>query len=107
MLALQSQLNNNLNVVIEIILNEIIYDFKIKKALLLLHNRNLTRNDIVNKHLKYRIKTIEVIAFANAKAKIYYDARHILLILKLDNRIYLRFNHDYYLLSKFSKKTSS
>lgn len=65
------------------------------------------RNDIVNKRLKYRTKIVEVTTFANAKAKIYYDTKYTSLILKLDDRIYLRFNHDYHFLDKSNKKTSS
>lgn len=55
--------------------NKIIYDFKIKKALLFLHDDNLMRDDIVNKRLEYRTKATNVTTFVNAKTKIYYDAR--------------------------------
>lgn len=101
---MQEQLNNSLNVVIKILPNKIIYDFKIKKALLLFHNNNLVRDDIVNKRLEYRTKIANATTFANAKTKIYYDVRHTLLMLKLDDRAYLRLNYDYHLLDKLSKK---
>jgi len=81
LLTLQAQLNNSLNVAIEMAPNEVIYNFKIKKALLLLHDSKLVRDDIVNKRLKYRAKAIDVTTFANAKTKIYYDARHTSLML--------------------------
>lgn len=106
MFALQAQLNNNLNAIIEITFNKTIYNFKIKEALLLIYDENSTRNDIVDKRLKYRAKILKIIAFANVKAKIYYNVKHISLMFKLNNCTYLRLNYNYYLFNKFSKKTS-
>jgi len=77
---------------------------KIKKVLLFLYNNNLVRNNIVNKRLEYRIEVTNVTIFANAKAKIYYNVQHTLLILKLANCVYLRLNYNYYLFDKFNKK---
>jgi len=50
--------------------NKVIYNFKIKKTLLLLYNSKLMRDNIVNKRLEYRAKVVDVTTFANAKAKI-------------------------------------
>lgn len=104
---MQTQLNNNSNVATKIASNKVIYDFKIKKTFLLLYNDNSTRNNIVKKCLKYCIEVVDVIVFANAKAKIYYNTRHILLIFRSNNCVYLRLNYNYYLLDKSSKKTLS
>lgn len=104
---LQIQLNNNFNIVTKITSNKVIYDFKIKKTLSLLYNNNSTRDNIVNKRLKYRIKVVDVIAFANVKAKIYYNTKHTLLIFRSNNRVYLHLNYNYYLFDKSSKKTLS
>lgn len=85
--------------------NKIVYSFKIKKVLSLLYKKNPIRNNIINKSLKYRIETIDVIVFVNAKIQIYYDAKYTLLILKSSDCVYLRLNYNYYLFDKFSKKT--
>jgi hypothetical protein len=84
--------------------NKVIYNFKIKKALLLLYNSKLMRDNIVNKRLEYRAKVVDVTTFANVKAKIYYNVKHISLMFKLNNCAYLHLNYNYYLLDKFSKK---
>ncbi len=84
--------------------NEVVYNFKIKKVLSFLYNGNSTRDNIIYKRLKYRAKVVETTTFANAKTKVYYNAKHILLMLKLGNRAYLRLNYNYYLLDKSSKK---
>ena len=85
--------------------NKVIYEFKIKKTLSLLHN-NLSITNVFEKRLKFRVEIFDVIIFVNIKAKIYYDARHQLLLLNLEDKTYLRLNYDYYLLEKSSKKIS-
>lgn len=65
------------------------------------------RNNIVNKRLEHRIKIIEITIFVNAKAKIYYIAKYMSLIFKLNNCAYLRFNYNYFFSNKSSKKTLS
>ena len=45
--------------------------------------------------LKYRQETANVSAFANAKTKIYYDSRHMPLLLNEGNKIYLKLHHGY------------
>lgn len=104
MFILQVQLNKSFNVATKLSLNKVIYNFKIKKALLLLYNSKSTRDNIVNKQLKYCTKVANAILFANAKTKIYYNAKYILLILRLDNCIYLYLNYNYYLFDKSNKK---
>ena len=91
--SLQTQLNNSVNVATNLTLNEINYDFKIREALF-----NLTKQKITNlstQRLKYWQKATNASTFANVKAKIYYDARHISLLLKLDDYVYLRLHHEY------------
>lgn len=72
----------------------------------LLIKNQLMMNDLFEKRLKYRMKIANVIFFANVKAKIYYDVRHISLMLRLDDRVYLRLNYDYHLSNKLNRKIS-
>ena len=95
--ALQTQLNNSSNSTTRLSLNEIIYDFKVKNSLSLLHLDSMESimNDITQRRLKYRAETIDATAFADTKTKVYYDVRHTSLLLNSDNKTYLRLNHDY------------
>ena len=106
--ALQTQLNNSSNSTTRLSLNEIIYDFKIKNSLSLLHLDSIESmmNDITQRRLKYRVEAIDATAFANTKAKIYYDARYTSLLLNSDDKAYLRLNHDYQLSEKSNRKLS-
>ena len=82
MLLLQVQLNNSLNVITELSLNEIIYECKIKKLILLLFTSVVinvvvdTTKNIFNQQLKYQRKIVDVTIFANIKVKIYYNVKH-------------------------------
>ena len=102
--SLQTQLNNSINTIIDLAFNEINYNFKIREAFF-----NLTKQKTTNlstQRLKYWQKATNVLIFANVKAKIYYDARHIFLLFKLDDYIYLRLHHEYQLSKRFNKKIS-
>jgi len=102
---LQTQLNNNLNIAIELLSTKMIYDFKIKKALLLLYNCfvEFIIDDFSNRCLKYDVEVSEIIAFANAKTKIYYNVRHVFFIIKSNEKAYLKLNHKYQLFYKLNK----
>ncbi len=91
-----------------------IYKFKIKKTLFLLHDDySITLHDdhfilnIFSKRLEFRVETIDATIFVNAKTKIYYDAKHYSLLLNLNDKIYLRLNYEYHLFKKLSKKVLS
>jgi len=103
---LQAQLNNSLNTTTRLLSTKIIYNFKIKKVLLLLHDRlvKLIINNLSNCCLKYHVEASEVIAFANTKINIYYNARHVSLIIRSNKKAYLKLNHKYQLLSKLNRK---
>lgn len=91
------QLNNNFNIIIEILLIEIIYDFKIKKIFSLLYNYLV--KSIVDKFnnycLKYCTKIIKIIVFANTKTKIYYNAYYVFIIIKFNKKTYFKLNYKY------------
>lgn len=90
--TLQAQLNNSPNAATGMSPNEVVYGFKVKEALSLLHDGSPTRDDIVNKRLEYRAEAADATSFANAEAKVYYDARHTPLMLRPSDRVYLRLN---------------
>ena len=102
LLFLQTQLNNFVNVVIDFSFNKIIYNFKVRKVFTTLFVEQIV--DLLAQRLKYRQKTVKVIAFVNVKTKIYYDARYTSLLLNVNNYAYLRLNHSYQLSSKLNKK---
>ena len=52
----------------------------------------------------YRKKIIDVMLFVNVQMKFRYDNKHKLLMLKVDDMIYLRLHKSYFLFSKFDKK---
>ena len=81
-----------------------IYDFKIKKILNLLHNDQSTIENIFNKRLEFRLKIADITFFVNVKIKLYYDARHVSLKFKTDDHAYLRLNYNYQLSERLNKK---
>ena len=102
--SLQAQLNNSANAATGISPNEIIYGFKVREALTTLSAEQAA--DLPAQRLEYRQEAVDATAFANAKAKIYYDARHTPLLLNAGGYAYLRLNHGYRSPSKPNKKLS-
>ncbi len=89
------------------LLNKIIYKFKIKKTLFLLNYDKFITNNLFNKRFKYCIEIKNAIVFANIKVKIYYNLRHTSLLLNSKDKTYLKLNYDYQLLNKFNRKIFS
>ena len=97
----QIMFNNSINVIIDLSLNEIIYNFKMRDAFIEIVNNEISVNlNFVALRLKYKKKTIDVIAFVNVKIKIYHDARHTFLLLNVENYVYLRLHHEYHLFNR-------
>ena len=92
--VLQTQLNNFLNVAIGLSLNEVIYDFKVRDALIVIDASQVSKN-IFSQRLKYQQKIADATAFVNAKIKIYYDVRHQSILFRSDDRVYLRLHQVY------------
>ena len=63
--------------------------------------------NIAKQRLEYQAKTTDATIFVNVKVKIYYDSKHTSLMLRLENKTYLRLNHNYQLLEKLNRKMSS
>lgn len=86
------------------------YEFKVKNALTTLFNdsRIITIESnlsSLNKiRLKYHQKTIDAISFINIKIKIYFDKRHLLFLMKSNNKIFLRLHKEYTLSNKNNAK---
>ena len=99
----QIQINNFANVIIDLSTNEINYEFKIRETLsnLIIEKKIV---DLFAQRLKYRRETINITIFVNIKTKIYYDVRHVLLMFKINDYVYLRLYHDYQLFNRFNKK---
>ena len=99
----QIQINNFANVIIDLSTNEINYEFKIRETLsnLIIEKKIV---DLFAQRLKYRRETINATIFVNVKTKIYYNVRHVSLIFKTNDYVYLRLYYDYQLFDRFNKK---
>ena len=98
----QTQFNNSFNAVTGLSANEFNYGFKMHETF-----SNLTEpkiSDLPAQRLKYRQKIANVSAFVNVKTKIYYDARHLPLLINVGDRTYLKLHHGYELPDRFNKK---
>ena len=104
MLILQTQLNNFLNVVIELLFNKIIYNFKIKNALIVVIDASQMLKNIFNQRLKYQQKIVDAIAFVNIKIKIYYDVKHQFIFFNFNDRVYLRLHQKYKFFDNHNRK---
>lgn len=113
--ALQTCLNNADFVITETSSNEQLYDFKVRDVLSTLIISDLFANkllaksskNLADKRLIYAKKIADATFFVNAKTKIYYDARHKFLLLKFNDKIYLKLHHEYILSEKNNKKLNN
>ena len=102
--SLQFDFNNVSNVFINQISNQLKFDFFFRDLITLLTNNIIDQLSTVNfSRLVYQKKTIHVILFVNTQIKFRYDNKHKLLMLKIDNMIYLRLHKNYNLLNKWNK----
>ena len=105
--SLQATLNNSANVATGLSPNEVCYGFKVRDALTGVVAADIPANlDLAALRLEYRREAADATAFANAKAKIYHDARHTPLLLNVGDYAYLRLHHGYHLPSRPNKKLS-
>ena len=99
--TIQSQFNNSLNAFTDFSSNEVIYGFRVRDIISALNQ--MQDESITNKRKEYQTEASDAIAFANAKMKIYYDARHKSLLLNSGDRAFLRFNKSYKLFNHHRK----
>jgi hypothetical protein len=94
---IQFILNNSTNAFIEVIFNELFYEFKIAKSLNLLErldDENLTTS-IEHERNVLKKQTKKTIVFVNANMKIRYDSTRTSLDLNVEDSIFLKFHKDY------------
>lgn len=112
---LQMCFNNSSNIFIEKSFNEMCYEFKIKEALYIVIeiNKNINKNvktqldNFETMRFRYRQKVVDVRLYASIVFKIKYDSMYILLLLKLEDRAFLRLYYNYALLDKHNKKLNN
>ena len=103
LLIFQTQINNFANVIIDLSINEINYEFKIRETLSsLIIKKKIV--DLSTQRLQYRRKIIDITIFVNIKTKIYYDVKHVFLMLKTNDYAYFRLYYDYQLFDRLNKK---
>ena len=104
LLFLQAQLNNSFNTITGLSANKLSYGFNVRETF---SSFTAPKNfDLPTQRLKYRQKTADVSAFVNVKTKIYYDSRHMVLLLNARNKVYLKLHHGYEFPSRPNKKVS-
>lgn len=107
-------MNNSLNVPINLRLNKLIYEFKVKNKLTTISKKINDRFMKVSKlkktlnktRLRMRQKTVNAMLFVNVKAKLYHDKRYGLLLLKKENKIYFKLHKGYKIFENQNKKLS-
>ena len=96
-------MNNAFNNTIDRFSNEVIYDFKIRDVLTALTQKTIITNLNFERY-RHKKKTFDVISFAMTKTKIFYNFRHTSLLLKFDDKTFLRLHHEYTISSKSKTK---
>ena len=99
---IQESLNNFKNQFIEVLFNELFYDFNVRDILKLLIK--FSRKDFFRLRQMKREQIEDVIVFVNTLIKAYYNKSHIALRLTCDNIIYLRLHHEYEISSLVNRK---
>ena len=106
LLMIQTNLNNSFNAIINLTLNELMYDFRMKDRLIAISKKideKFMTNEIFKKflnatRLRMRQKTIDAVIFKNVKTKLIHDKRYKSLFMKKKNKIYLKLYKKYKLL---------
>lgn len=91
---IQTNLNNVLNVIIDLIFNKLMYKFKIKNCLIVVFEKidkklmtKIQFNFFQKTQLEIKQKIVDAMFFENFKSKILYDKKHKLFMLKLKKSI--------------------
>jgi hypothetical protein len=112
---IQANLNNASNAITDLASNEINYEFKVKDILRALYEQlkntsmnetqfKLTNEKLNETRLRFRQKTADAVSFVNAKFKIMYNKRHKSLMLKVEDKAFLKLHKEYALSEKFNVK---
>ena len=104
--ALQAYLNNAPNAATGLSPNEVVYGFKTREIVSSLAE-DAPVSDFADRRDEYRREAADAGDFANAKAKVYHDARHQPLMFKPGDRAYLRLHQGYSLPGHPNRKMSN
>lgn len=109
--------NNLFNASIEKFSNKICYEFKIRKTIydvvVIFVNKNIDKNvktqldNFEAMRFRYRQDVANVIFYASIIFKIEYDSKHISLLLKSKDKVFLRLYRNYIFLDKYNKKLNN
>ena len=102
--TLQTQLNNASNAIIDRSFNEMMYKFKLRDVLIALTRKFIKIDDVDFERFRHQRETVDAISYVMIKIKIMYDARHIFLLFKSNDKVFLRLHKRYTLLNKFNIK---
>lgn len=105
--SLQAQLNNSPNAATGLSPNEVIYGFKTRELITAAGGSSQIPEDISSQRWEYQREAADATAFANAKAKVYYDARHQPVFFRPGDRVYLRLHQGYKLPGNPNRKMSN
>lgn len=86
--------------------NQILYGFNTRDGIRLLNLTTVKTQPMVDR-LSFRQEAADAIAFANTKAKSYYNSSHKPLRLNVGDMAFLRLHHGYNLPQKPNKKLSN
>jgi hypothetical protein len=106
--SIQRSLNNFFNSFIDLSLNELLYEFKVRESLDLLAHENDENSTTALKEKRniLKKKVEEAIVFANAIMKIRYDSIKISLNLKVKDVVYLKLHKEYIQSEMINRKFS-
>lgn len=102
--ALQAGINNAQHAITDFSPNEIVYGFKVREAVSLLGAESRQDHEVARQ--LYQREAGEAIAFANVKAKAYYDSKHKPLFLQPGEQALLRLHKGYNLPGQPNPKLS-
>ena len=97
-------MNNASNAIIDRSFNEIMYEFKLRDVLIALIRKFIKIDDVDFECFRHQRKAIDVISYVMIKIKIMYDARHILLLFKSNDKVFLRLHKKHTLFNKLNIK---
>ena len=104
---LQRSLNNSPNTATTKSPNEILYGFKVREPTSVFKIENGPESNLETARDIHRQDAIDAMAFANADAKLRYDARHKPLKLNAGDKVFLRLHNGYRLPGEPNRKFSS
>ncbi len=85
--------------------NEILYEMNTRSQLILLNEDDVVMNNLTRDIIRKDV--VNVIDFANVKAKIIYDVKHKSFAFNTDDKVYLRLHREYSLSKKKNSKLSN